>query len=119
MPGVLDNLLGRALSELAQQEDAFTLRVQAPAGAAGLPVLFFIPGGGFTTGSGESRWYESPTYVSDARIVLVTVNYRLGVSGHFGPLGDPAESTKPVRDLQTALEWVQENITSFGGDPGG
>ncbi|WP_028275054.1 carboxylesterase family protein [Arthrobacter sp. I3] len=115
---MLDNLLGPALSELVQQEDAFTLRVQAPAGADGLPVVFFIPGGGFTTGSGESRWYESPTFVRDARIVLVTVNYRLGVSGHFGPLGDPAESTKPVRDLQAALEWVRENISSFGGDPG-
>lgn len=117
-PGVLDSLLGPALSELEQQEDAFTLRVQAPAGAAGLPVVFFIPGGGFTTGSGESRWYESPTFVSDARIVLVTVNYRLGVSGHFGPLGDPAESTKPVRDLQAALEWVRGNISVLGGDPG-
>lgn len=117
-PGVLDNLLGPALSELEQQEDAFTLRVQAPTGADGLPVVFFIPGGGFTTGSGESRWYESPTFVRDARIVLVTVNYRLGVSGHFGPIGDPAESTKPVRDLQAALEWVRENISAFGGDPG-
>lgn len=117
-PGVLDNLLGPALSELVQQEDAFTLRVQAPARADRLPVVFFIPGGGFTTGSGESRWYESPTFVRDARIVLVTVNYRLGVLGHFGPLGDPVESTKPVRDLQTALEWVRENISAFGGDPG-
>ena len=92
-PGMLDSLLGPALGELVQQEDAFTLRVQAPTGADGLPVVFYIPGGGFTTGSGESRWYESPTFVHDARIVLVTVNYRLGVSGHFGPLGDPAEST--------------------------
>lgn len=117
-PGMLDSLLGPALGELVQQEDAFTLRVQTPTGADGLPVVFFIPGGGFTTGSGECRWYESPNFVRDARIVLVTVNYRLGVSGHFGPIGDPAESTKPVRDLQTALEWVRENISAFGGDPG-
>lgn len=117
-PGMLDSLLGPALGELVQQEDAFTLRVQTPTGADGLPVVFFIPGGGFTTGSGECRWYESPNFVRDARIVLVTVNYRLGVSGHFGPIGDPAESTKPVRDLQAALEWVRENISAFGGDPG-
>lgn len=115
-PGVLDGLLGTALSELEQREDAFTLRVQAPAGAHGLPVLFFIPGGGFTTGSGESRWYNSPDLVRNGRFVLVTVNYRLGATGHFGPLGDPSESTKPMRDLQAALAWVRENISAFGGD---
>lgn len=116
-PGMLDGVLGTALSELEQCEDAFTLRVQAPAGAHGLPVLFFIPGGGFTTGSGESRWYDSPELVRNGGFVLVTVNYRLGVAGHFGPSGDPAESTKPLRDLQAALAWVKENIGAFGGDP--
>lgn len=115
-PGVLDSLLGPALGELMQQEDAFTLRVQAPADADRLPVLFFIPGGGFTTGSGESRWYKSEELVRQGRIVLVTVNYRIGVLGHFGPLGDPAESARPVRDLRAALAWVRQNIASFGGD---
>lgn len=117
-PGMLDGLLGAALSELEQNEDAFTLRVQAPAGAHGLPVLFFIPGGGFTTGSGESRWYDSPDLVRNGGFVLVTVNYRLGVTGHFGSLGEPSESTKPLRDLRAALAWVRENISAFGGDPG-
>lgn len=116
-PGVLDGLLGPALNELPQQEDAFQLRIQAPVNAQGLPVLFFVPGGGFTTGSGETRWYKSVELVSQGRIVLVTVNYRIGVLGHFGPLGDPAESTRPVRDLRAALAWVRENIASFGGDP--
>ena len=116
-PGILDGLLGTALSELEQREDAFTLRVQAPAGAHGLPVLFFIPGGGFTTGSGESRWYDSPDLVRNGGFILVTVNYRLGVTGHFGPSADPSESTKPLRDLQAALAWVRENISAFGGDP--
>ncbi|QSZ52267.1 carboxylesterase family protein [Paenarthrobacter sp. AT5] len=116
-PGMLDGLLGTALSELEQSEDAFTLRVQAPAAAHGLPVLFFIPGGGFTTGSGESRWYDSPELVRNGGFVLVTVNYRLGAIGHFGPLGDPSESTKPLRDLQAALAWVRDNISAFGGDP--
>lgn len=116
-PGMLDGLLGTALSELEQREDAFTLRVQAPAGAHGLPVLFFIPGGGFTTGSGESRWYDSPDLIRTGGFVLVTVNYRLGVAGHFSPSGDPTESTKPLRDLKAALAWVRENISPFGGDP--
>jgi para-nitrobenzyl esterase len=55
--------------------------------------------------------------VRNGQFVLVTVNYRLGVIGHFGPLGDPSESTKPVRDLQAALAWVRKNISAFGGDP--
>lgn len=74
------------------------------------PSCFFIPGGGFTTGSGESRWYKSQELVRQGRIVLVTVNYRIGVLGHFGPLGDPVESSKPIRDLQAALGWVGERF---------
>jgi para-nitrobenzyl esterase len=116
-PGALDGLLGPALNELAQVEDAFQLRIQAPENADGLPVLFFIPGGGFTTGSGETRWYKSEELVRQGQIVLVTVNYRIGVLGHFGPLGDPVESAKPVRDLRAALTWVRENVAFFGGDP--
>ncbi len=81
-------------------------------------MLFYIPGGGFTTGSGECRWYDSPDLVRTGGFVLVTVNYRLGVTGHFGSLGDPSESTKPLRDLHAALAWVRENISAFGGDPG-
>ncbi|MFW3386390.1 UNVERIFIED_CONTAM: carboxylesterase family protein [Kocuria sp. CPCC 205274] len=116
-PGALDALLGGANSELPQSETAFQVRVQAPGGAEGLPVVVFVPGGGFLSGTGNARWFTSPALVQDGPVVLVTVNYRLGVLGHLGPRADSHESQRPLRDLLQALRWVRDEITAFGGDP--
>ncbi|MGW0041394.1 carboxylesterase family protein [Rhodococcus sp. NPDC003348] len=115
--GVLDGILGPALAELPKHEDAFSLRIQAPVDAVGLPVLLFVPGGGFTTGSGESRWYDAHDLVRSGRIVLVTVSYRIGALGHLCGAGDAAASARPLRDLEGAARWVRDNIAAFGGDP--
>lgn len=117
VPGSLNALLGGANGELEQSESAFQLRVQAPDGARGLPVVVFIPGGGFTSGSGNARWFTSPALVQDGGTVLVTVNYRIGVLGHLGPHGDAHESQRPLRDLLAALRWVRDEIAALGGDP--
>ena len=117
-PGGLNALLGGANGEILQSEDAFQLRVQAPAGAAGAPVVVFLPGGGFMTGTGNARWFTSPDLVDGAGLVLVTVNYRIGALGHLGPDAEPGESQRGLRDLIVALHWVKENIAEFGGDPG-
>ena len=132
-PGALDALLGPALGELPQRADAFQLTIQAPEDASGAPVIVFIPGGGFLSGSGMSRWYADSALVPATGAVLVTVNYRLGALGHAlaaegggasaglaDPEQDPAAdpSTAPLRDLVAALAWVREHIGSFGGDPG-
>ncbi|MCD1144225.1 carboxylesterase family protein [Kocuria sp. LUK] len=116
-PGALDALLGGANGELARSGIAFQLRVQAPAGAEGLPVVVFVPGGGFLSGTGHARWFTSPALVQGGPVVLVTVNYRLGVLGHLGPRGDAHESQRPLRDLLQALRWVRDGIAAFGGDP--
>ncbi|MER7798382.1 carboxylesterase family protein [Microbacterium sp. NPDC096154] len=116
-PGSLNPLLGGANGELPQSHDAFQLRVQAPDGAVGAPVVVFIPGGGFMTGTGNARWFTSPELVEQAGIVLVTVNYRIGVLGHLGPEGDPLESQRGLRDLLHAIDWVVARIAAFGGDP--
>lgn len=119
-PGALDALLGGALGELPQSEDAFVLRIQAPAGAesgAGLPVLVFIPGGGFLSGAAHARWFEGSPLVAEGPLLLVTVNYRIGALGHLGPAGEPAEANRGLRDLGHALRWIHENIAAFGGDP--
>lgn len=117
-PGSLNALLGGANSELDQSESAFQLRVQAPEGARGLPVVVFIPGGGFLSGTGNARWFTSPALVRDGRTVLVTVNYRIGALGHLGPHGNAHESQRPLRDLLEALRWVRDEIAALGGDPG-
>jgi para-nitrobenzyl esterase len=104
-------------------EDCLTLNVHRPQGAdadAGLPVMFWIHGGGFVFGSGSQAVYNSPELVRRG-VVLVTVNYRLGA---LGLLAHPALQEDGSRvanfgllDQLAALQWVQDNIEAFGGDP--
>lgn len=83
--------------------------------ATGLPVLVFIHGGGYTSGSPASPWYDGAAFTRDG-IVTVTISYRLGFDG-FG-LIDGAPANRAVLDWIAALTWVRENIAAFGGDPG-
>jgi len=83
-------------------------------GAASLPVLVWIHGGGFTGGGNASPWYRGGPFVRDG-VVLVSINYRLGAEGFLEIPGAPAN--RAVRDWVRALEWVGENIAAFGGDP--
>jgi para-nitrobenzyl esterase len=87
----------------------------ADLGAAGLPVLVWIHGGGFFGGCNASPWYRGGPFARDG-VVLVSINYRLGAEGFLEVPGAPAN--RAVRDWVRALEWVQENIAAFGGDPG-
>jgi carboxylesterase type B len=82
--------------------------------AVGLPVLVWIHGGGFTGGCSASPWYRGGPFARDG-VVLVSINYRLGAEGFLEVPGMPAN--RAVRDWIRALEWVQENIAAFGGDP--
>jgi len=84
-------------------------------GAARLPVLVWIHGGGFFGGGNASPWYRGGPFARDG-VVLVSINYRLGAEGFLEVPGAPAN--RAVRDWVRALEWVQENIAAFGGDPG-
>lgn len=79
-----------------------------------LPVLVWIHGGGYTEGSPASPWYDGSAFNRDG-IVTVSISYRLGFDG-FGYIKG-APHNRGVRDWIAALEWVQQNITAFGGDP--
>lgn len=80
----------------------------------GLPVLVWIHGGGYFAGSPASPWYDGRNFNRDG-VVTVSLSYRLGFDG-FGWIED-APSNRGVRDWMLALEWVQQNIAEFGGDP--
>ncbi|MCO1654143.1 carboxylesterase/lipase family protein [Pseudonocardia humida] len=98
-----------------QGEDSLTLDVWTPDPAtAGLPVMVWIHGGGFITGTGSAPAHDGRTFARDG-IVHVGVNYRLGVDG-FAFFGDGTENLG-LRDQIAALEWVRRNIEHFGGDP--
>ena len=91
------------------------LNVFTPALHGSAPVLVWIHGGGYSAGSSASPWYDGASFTRDG-VVLVTISYRLGFDG-FGVI-DGVPDNRGVRDWIAALEWVQRNIASFGGDPG-
>ncbi|MFJ7151337.1 carboxylesterase/lipase family protein [Streptomyces sp. NPDC100445] len=115
--------LGGRLGEIVSDPDVegpdcLNLNVWTPDPAeSGLPVLVWIHGGGFTTGSSAVPSYDGATFARDG-VVCVSLNYRLGVYG-FGYLPDaPAPANRGLLDQIAALRWVQDNIAAFGGDPG-
>jgi para-nitrobenzyl esterase len=102
-------------------EDCLYLNVCAPAGAAGLPVLVWIHGGGFRDGSGVLMG-EGDAFAR-AGIVVVTINYRLGALGFshleavFGDGSFADAGVAGLLDQVAALRWVRANIAELGGDP--
>jgi len=112
------------------REDCLTLNVWTPRFAAGsqpdgrLPVMVWVHGGGNVNGS-SSMYPYARNLAGRQNLVLVTINYRLGVFGWFHhPAIDPSEGSPEDRsgnygtlDIIRALRWVQENIAAFGGDP--
>ncbi len=110
----------------ASSEDCLTLNVWKPAGAAvgaKLPVMVWIHGGGFFTGSGSEQQFDGAPYVARG-VVFVTINYRLGRLGFFAhPALDAEHPAEPhgnygLMDQIAALKWVRSDIAAFGGDPG-
>ncbi|WP_104524201.1 carboxylesterase/lipase family protein [Blastococcus atacamensis] len=98
-------------------EDVLNLNVWTPDPAAdGLPVLVWIHGGAFVNGSGAVPQYDGTAFARDG-VVLVTINYRLGVDG-FLHFDDDGPANRGLLDQVAALEWVRDNIAAFGGDPG-
>jgi para-nitrobenzyl esterase len=106
-------------------EDCLYLNVWTPRlqAAARLPVMVWLHGGSNRVGSGSEEAYEG-TVLASHGVVVVTVNYRLGAMGFFAHPELTAESPHHssgnygMLDQIAALQWVQQNIASFGGDPG-
>ncbi len=111
-------------------EDCLSLNVWTPAlpdeeavaPGRGRPVMVFIHGGGFTSGSGSVFLYRGGSLVRNGDTVVVTINYRLGALGFLGhrDLADPdgLVGNWGIYDQLAALRWVHDNIAAFGGDPG-
>jgi carboxylesterase type B len=107
----------------ADTEDCLYLNVYTPADTAPgqkLPVLFMIHGGGLVNGAGDQ--HDGSLIVSTDHIVVVSVNYRLGVFGFLSVPGLTAPAWRDgnfgLLDQEAALRWVRRNIAAFGGDPG-
>ena len=104
-------------------EDCLSLNVWTPnADDEARPVMVWIHGGAFVTGSGSSPIYDGSNLSRRGNVVVVTINYRLGVLGFLNlneVTGGRISSTgnEGLLDQAFALEWVRDNIARFGGDP--
>ena len=109
----------------SSKEDCLYLNIWAPdwSGNPGKPVMVWIPGGGNFAGAASRPVHDSDS-LSRHGVVLVTLNYRLGVFGFFShPLltresAHHASGNQGILDQIAALKWVRDNISRFGGDPG-
>ncbi|XP_056451007.1 cocaine esterase-like [Gadus chalcogrammus] len=100
-------------------EDCLYLNVFAPSHAApgtDLPVMVWIHGGGFT--SGAATVYEGSALAANQDVVVVVLQYRLGLLGFFSTGDGAVPGNLGLLDQVEALRWVQQNIRAFGGDPG-
>ncbi|EAT44289.1 AAEL004341-PA, partial [Aedes aegypti] len=113
------NLLTRKISG---REDGLYLNVYTPVlptrgqTAPKLPVMVFVHGGGMIGGSGDSLLYN-PNYMVEEGVVFVTMNYRVGVLGLLCLPDAGIYGNGDLKDQLMALQWVNENIDKFGGDP--
>jgi len=104
-------------------EDCLYLNVYKPANHttgvdAALPVVFFIHGGNYMYGSGGVMLYDGSDFAVNENLVIVTINYRLGIlGGLFFGFDSPIRGNYQTQDQRFAMQWVQRNIGAFGGDP--
>jgi len=112
-PSRLEHALGPM--PLPQSEDCLSLNVFTPSTTGSRPVLVWIHGGGFSSGSGGQVWYTGTRLAREADAVVVTLNYRLGALGFLSAPGIPPNLG--IADQLAALEWVRDNIAAFGGNP--
>lgn len=122
-PAASSALIGE-LSDKPEGEDCLVLNVwtRGLRDNAKRPVMFWIHGGGFQSGSGSSQGYDGTNLCQRGDVVVVTINHRLNVMGftYWGDLGGEqfAETGNVgMLDIVHALKWVRDNIENFGGDP--
>ncbi|KAK7715997.1 hypothetical protein SLS63_011174 [Diaporthe eres] len=111
---------GKPSNATDTSEDCLFLDIYAPSNAttaSKLPVFFFIQGGGFNENSNANLNGTGLVNASGNNIIVVTVNYRVGPYG-FLTNGDELQLNNGLHDQRKAMEWVQDYIDQFGGDPG-
>lgn len=115
--------LSASYGEGGVSEDCLYLNITAPRTATNLPVMVWLHGGFFSVLTSNTSNYNNPEGIPSRDVVLVTVNHRLGPFGYLAHQWLTDESkyggsgNYGQMDLVKALEWVQNNIANFGGDP--
>ncbi len=112
-----------SINEGGMSEDSLYLNITMPKDAEDLPVMVWFHGGSFSILSGNSMQYNNPDSLPQKGVVLVTVNHRLGPFGYIAHplLTEESEyggsGNYGQMDLVLALQWIQDNVAAFGGNP--
>ena len=115
----LDDILGTRYGELPGSEDCQRLSITIPADLADgerVPVMVWLHGGSYTSGSGDLAIFDPTALVAENRVIVVSVTYRLGLFGYLAT-GTGRPANLGLLDQVEAFRWVQRNIGAFGGDP--
>ncbi|MFF8399043.1 carboxylesterase/lipase family protein [Streptomyces sp. NPDC016172] len=116
-PQDLGNLGGPGLLDVPEGDEWLTVNVWTPEPdpAARRPVMVWIYGGAYKLGQSGSPGYDARHIAADGDVVVVSLNYRVGMEGFAFIEGAPAN--RGLLDQVAALEWVRDNVEAFGGDP--
>ena len=110
-----------ANSYVVQSEDCLTLNIWKRGEKNNLPVMVFIHGGGFSVGGSVDSLYNGSNFAAVHNVVIITLNYRLNVFGfmNLAAIDSNFEDSGylGIKDQISALKWVHENISAFGGNP--
>jgi para-nitrobenzyl esterase len=112
-----------AITVAETSEDCLYLNVWTPSLEGRRPVMVWIHGGAFVIGAGSQDLYAGEALARRGDVVVVTINYRLGVFGFLHGKTVPGSSldatgNEAILDQVAALQWVRDEIAAFGGDPG-
>jgi para-nitrobenzyl esterase len=107
--------MGKPWGAPPQSEDCLYLAVTTPALTGRRPVMVWLHGGAFVSGGGTLPCYDGGRLAADGDVVVVSVNYRLGVFGYLVHEG-VSDGNLGLYDQMLALEWVRDHISAFGGD---
>lgn len=103
------------MAPTAVDEDCLTAEVWTPSTDGRRPVLVWIPGGRYQIGGAGLPTYDGARLAAEHDLVVVGLNYRLGVLGFLH--GDGIPANLGLRDLLAALRWLRDEVVAFGGDP--
>jgi para-nitrobenzyl esterase len=108
---------GPIMASSSFDEDCLTVSVTAPSpDGRTRPVMVWFHGGAYISGSGGAPVYDATRLVAEGDVVVVTVNYRLGILGYLA-IDGVAPANLGLLDQIEALRWIAGNIAAFGGDP--
>lgn len=113
-PSILETALGEV--GLAYDEDCLQVNVFSTDLGAAAPVMVWLHGGGFETGTASMSWYDG-SRLARRGVVVVAVGYRLGALGYLDLPGAEGSGCWGLLDQIAALNWVRDNVAAFGGDP--